>query len=62
MKAETLDVRSPLVVDTHELRRTAGAMKQISRIVEAPAQLRIELIGVPEGSPIRLEAQLESVV
>lgn len=62
MKAETLDVRSPLVVDTHELRRTAGAMKQISRIVEAPAHLRIELIGVPEGSPIRLEAQLESVV
>lgn len=57
-----LDHRSALVLDTHELGRRAGAMKEISRTVEAPADLGIAVIGVPPGSPIELDVRLESVV
>jgi len=57
-----LDPHSGLVFDTHELGRGAGTMKRIRRTVEAPADLGIEVIGVPTGSPIELDLMLESVV
>jgi uncharacterized protein len=57
-----LDPRSGLVLDTHELGRRAGAMKQVSAVVEAPAELGIDVIGVPPGSPVELDVRLESVV
>ncbi len=57
-----LDRRSGLVLDTHELGRRAGAMKQIQTSVDAPADLGIAVIGVPPGSPIELDLRLESVV
>ena len=58
----SLDARSPLVLEVHELGRRAGTMKKVSRTVPAPAGLGIEMIRVPEGSDIPLELQLESVV
>jgi uncharacterized protein len=57
-----LDTRSGLVLDTHELGRRAGAMKQIHTSVEAPADLGIAVIAVPPKSPIELDLRLESVV
>jgi uncharacterized protein len=57
-----LDRRSGLVLDTHELGRRAGAMKQIQTSVDAPADLGIAVIEVPPGSPVELDLRLESVV
>jgi len=57
-----LDPRSGLVLDTHELGRRAGAMKQVRAVVGAPAELGIDVIGVPPGSPVELDVRLESVV
>jgi uncharacterized protein len=57
-----LDTRSGLVLDTRELGRRAGAMKKIHTSVEAPPDLGIAVVGVPEGSPIELDLRLESVV
>lgn len=38
-------------------------MKKVSRTVDAPADLGLaEVIGVPEGAPVRLELRLESVM
>lgn len=57
-----LDHRSSLVLETHELVRRAGQMKVVHRQAEAPAELGIDMIGVPQGSPVDLELRLESVV
>ena len=56
------DPRSGFVLDTHELSRRAGQLKEVSRVAEAPAELGIEVIGVPPGSPVDLNLRLESVV
>lgn len=57
-----LDPRSPLVINTHELGRRPGSMRTLELTVPAPADLGIELIGVPPGSPIEVELRLESVM
>jgi uncharacterized protein len=57
-----LDRRSGLVLDTHELGRRAGAMKQVVTTVEAPEEIGIAVIGVPAGSPVELDLRLESAV
>ncbi|GAA1372088.1 YceD family protein [Luteococcus sanguinis] len=57
-----LDARKSLVLETHDLVRRAGTMKEFHREVEAPADLGIDMIGVPEGSPVTLDLRLESVV
>ena len=56
-----LDARSGLVLDTHDLGRRAGAMRQVRTSVQAPADLGIGVIGVPPGSAIDLDVLLESV-
>ncbi|WP_203566760.1 YceD family protein [Aestuariimicrobium ganziense] len=56
------DARSLLVLETHELSRRAGTMKEVHRTVPAPAGLGVEMIGVPEGSEIAVSVKLESVV
>ena len=58
----SLDPRSPLVLDTRELGRRAGAMKTLQRSVAAPAGLGLALVAVPEGSEIELDVRLESVM
>jgi len=56
-----LDPRLPLVLDTRELPRRPGAMRAVSKVVPAPADLGVEMIGVPEGSDLSLDLRLESV-
>ena len=58
----SLDHRSPLVLDTQDLGRHAGGMKQVRTTVDAPSGLGIDVIGVPPGSPVALDLRLESVV
>lgn len=58
----TADRRSPLVFDVRSLGRRAGAMTTVVTTVPAPAGLGIDVIGVPEGSPIELDLRLEAVV
>lgn len=53
--------RSPLVLDTRDLPRSPGAVREIERVVAAPKDLGLELIGVPEGSDLGLSLRMESV-
>ncbi|WP_173318080.1 YceD family protein [Streptomyces fulvorobeus] len=49
--------------DTRELGRRPGALKRLTRSVEAPKDLGIDgVIGVPEGAPLALKLRLESVM
>lgn len=57
-----VDPRSPFVINTHDLGRRPGTMRTLELTVLAPADLGIELLGVPEGSVIDLEMRLESVM
>jgi uncharacterized protein len=50
------------VLDTHELDRRPGTMRVVAVSDPAPADLRTEVIGVPEGSDLRLDLRLESVL
>ncbi|MEO3744679.1 YceD family protein [Plantactinospora sp. B5E13] len=56
-----LDPRSPLVLDTTDLPRRPGVLRTVERTVPAPADLGVELIGVPEGADLSLDLRLESV-
>ncbi|MGY1760343.1 YceD family protein [Geodermatophilus sp. SYSU D00779] len=49
-------------MDLRELGRRAGSMQEIERTLPAPADWRVELIGVPEGAEVRLRLRLESVM
>lgn len=57
-----LDPRSPLVINTHELGRRPGSMRTLDLSSPAPADLGIELIGVPAGSLLELRLRLEAVM
>ena len=57
-----LDPRAPLVLDTRELGRRPGSMVESHRSVPAPADLGIEVLGVPEGAPVELDLRLEGVM
>lgn len=57
-----LDPRAPLVLDTRELGRRPGSQREVSRTVPAPADLGIEVLGVPEGSQVDLDLRLEAVM
>jgi uncharacterized protein len=56
-----LDPRAPLVFDTRDLPRRPGAMRVVRRAVPAPADLGLELIGVPRGADLALDLRFESV-
>jgi len=58
----SLDPRAPLVLDTHELGRRPGSQRQVSLTVPAPADLGIDVLSVPEGSPVDLDLRLEAVM
>ena len=57
-----LDPRAPLVLDTRELGRRPGSQRTMSLTAEAPAELGIEVLGVPEGSEVDLDLRLEAVM
>ena len=58
----SLDPRAPLVLDTRELGRRPGSQRQVSLTVPAPAELGIDVLRVPEGSPVTLDLRLEAVM
>jgi uncharacterized protein len=59
---QRLDPHDPLVFDVHRLARRPGSMLKVVRTVPAPADLGLEVIGVPEGADLELEVKLEAVV
>ncbi len=50
------------MLDTRELGRRPGSERHRTLTAPAPADLGIEVLGVPEGSPIELDLRLEAVV
>ena len=60
--SSALDPRAPLVLDTRELGRRAGAMRRVQRTIDAPDGWELELVRVPAGSSVELDLRLESVV
>jgi uncharacterized protein len=57
-----LDPRQPLVVDTRELGRRPGSMREVRFPAPAPEGLGVALIGVPRGTELDLDLRLESVM
>ena len=50
------------MLDTRELGRRPGSQREVSLTEAAPAELGIEVLTVPEGSPIELDLRLEAVM
>ena len=57
-----LDPRAPLVLDTRELGRRPGSQRVVTMTAPAPADLGIEVLSVPEGSPVEFDIRLEAVM
>lgn len=53
---------NPWKIDLRELGRRAGSMQEVDRTAPAPADWRVELLGVPEGAQAHLRLRLESVM
>jgi uncharacterized protein len=53
--------RSPLAFDTRTLGRQPGTARSETRIVPAPADLRVAMACVPPGADIKLTVMLEAV-
>ena len=53
--------RGALVFDMRQLGRQAGSALTQTRTVPAPDDLRLELIGVPDGADVALEVRFEAV-
>jgi uncharacterized protein len=56
-----LDARAPLVLDIRDLPRSPGAMRELHRVASAPADLGLELVGVPQGADLVLDLRAQSV-
>lgn len=50
------------MLDTRELGRRPGSQRMVSFTAAAPAELGIEILGVPEGSPVGIDLRLEAVM
>ncbi len=50
------------MLDTRELGRRPGSQREVTRSVPAPADLGIEVLRVPEGSPVELDLRIEAVM
>lgn len=50
------------MLDIRELGRRPGSQREVELTVPAPADLGIEVLHVPEGSPVELDLRLESVM
>jgi uncharacterized protein len=58
----SVDPRDPLVLDTRALGRRPGSMRRENLVVPAPADLGVEMVGVPKGADIELDLRLEAVM
>lgn len=50
------------MLDTRELGRRPGSQRQVSRTVPGPADLGIDVLRIPESSPVDLDLRLEAVM
>lgn len=50
------------MLDTRELGRRPGSQRWVSLEIEAPAELGIDILHVPEGSPVDIDLRLEAVM
>ncbi|GAA3124051.1 DUF177 domain-containing protein [Planomonospora alba] len=57
-----LDPRAPWVVSTHELGRQPGTMRQLRLTLPAPAEIGVDMIGVPKDADVELDLRLEAVM
>ncbi|WP_068400538.1 YceD family protein [Kribbia dieselivorans] len=57
-----IDPASPLVLDTKEVGRRPGSMKELTRTVGAPADFGTDVLMIAQGQPLELELRLESVM
>jgi uncharacterized protein len=57
-----LDPKAPFVVDTHDLGRSPGTMREITRHVQVPRPIGNYVIAIPEGAPMDLAMRLTAVV
>lgn len=53
---------NPFHLDTHDLGRRAGSMREIERTIALPERLGNEVIGLPAGSELHLDLRLEAVM
>lgn len=56
-----LDPRAPLVLDTRELRRRPGSLREFHRQVHTDDALGTEIVAVPEGAALDLDLRVEAV-
>ena len=47
-----MDLRSQYVVSLQSLPRQEGSMTTFKTVLDVPADVRLELIGIPEGAPL----------
>lgn len=52
---------NPFILNTHDLPRRAGEMKEYQLDIPAHARIGVPLIAVPEGDIVELDMRLESV-
>ena len=50
------------MLDTRELGRRPGSQREVTLTVPAPAELGIDILSVPEGSPVTFDLRLEAVM
>ncbi|CAN5179244.1 DUF177 domain-containing protein [soil metagenome] len=62
MSRHTPTPSGPFIIDTHELGRRPGSERRLERVVPAPADLGIDVLGVTEGTDIALDLRLEAVL
>jgi uncharacterized protein len=53
--------RSPLVINIARLGRRPGSMITFSETVPSPSRIGLDLIGIDEGAPLKLDLRIESV-
>ena len=52
---------NPFILNTHELPRRTGELKEYELDIEAPTRIGVPLIAIPEGVVIEADLRLESV-
>ncbi|GGP00875.1 YceD family protein [Nonomuraea glycinis] len=57
-----LNPRSPWVISTHDLGKRPGTMREITLSLPAPADLGVDMIGVPKDAEVELDLRLEAVM
>jgi uncharacterized protein len=53
--------RSPLVINISRLGRRPGSMMTFSETVPNPSRIGLDLVGIDEGVPLKLDLRMESV-